>query len=445
MRSKVIGNSFVFGLLAASQTILYPSFALVNSASDSDNGSSPVVSSEKTDKTRSIILAPKWSLPFQGQLSSDAQTANASQINNADPVTGATLADDAAQVSSSKDLAMFKQKKVQVLSLTAPETLSNNVIAEAIPDNTLPLKGKFISGGVSVWDGPFNGDRIVNHLLETHFENSPEGQRLDAQVKRLGGLKHKTIDVSKDAVEEMLGYQGFAPSARGGQIVLESPNMKIRNIAWAEYSRQKYIDKIHAQVVASLMQLAEGIGNNESEHGAKTIATGKEELSALVGNEEAERAVKALTAWLNNTQVPYATFAQTPWNTSERNKKLEAVLIASIDHDPVIGAMRKRVMKYANPGKFALGASTAIQTTLNGITIFSPLLIPSISSASLQVVFKLATGGTEQNKLERELLMDKRIQSRLRVLTQESSMALDNYRYALVTKNPPLLAFLKRF
>jgi len=39
------------------------------------------------------------------------------------------------------------------------------------------------------------------------------------------------------------------------------------------------------------------------------------------------------------------------------------------------------------------------------------------------------------------LLLDKRIQSRLKILTQESSLALDNYRFALVTKNPPLLAF----
>ncbi len=37
--------------------------------------------------------------------------------------------------------------------------------------------------------------------------------------------------------------------------------------------------------------------------------------------------------------------------------------------------------------------------------------------------------------------MDKRIQSRLKVLTEESSLAVDDYRFALITKNPPLLAF----
>ncbi len=45
-------------------------------------------------------------------------------------------------------------------------------------------------------------------------------------------------------------------------------------------------------------------------------------------------AVKALTAWLNNTQMSYATFAQAPWTTSERNKKLEAILTSAVAHDP---------------------------------------------------------------------------------------------------------------
>jgi len=452
MQPKVVGQSLVVCLLAASQSIFYPSLALVNNTSDfgSDPGINQGSSAgpEKTDKRRSVILVPKWSLPFQGQLSSTAQEDNFAQANNAEQVNKAEQSSNAvAQTKASNDLALFKQNKVQVLSLTPPETLNKNLIADAngqdisTTENTTTQNGKFISGGVSVWDGPFDGDRIVNHLLETHFENSPEGKKLDAQVKRLGGLKHKTIDVSKDGFEELLGYQGFLPSVRGGQIVLDSPNIKIRNIAWAEYVRQRYIDKIHAQVVSSLMQVAEGIGNSENENGLKTIASGKEELSALVGNEEAERAVKALTAWLNNTQVSYATFAQTPWTTSERNKKLEAVLTAAVEHDPVIGEVTKRVMKYANPGKIVLASSQVIQTVLNGITVFSPGFIPSISSGAAQVAFKLSTGGTEQNKLERELLLDKRIQSRLKILTQESSLALDNYRFALVTKNPPLLAF----
>jgi len=352
--------------------------------------------------------------------------------------------------SSKNDLNLFEQKKYQVLTLTPPETLNNTLIADASPaatetDNvgtTGKQNGKIIiSGGVSVWDGDFDVDRIVNHLLETHFENSKEGKKLDEQVKHHSGLGHRAIAVAKDGLYETFQYQGIEPSMRGGKLVLDSPDFKVRNKAWADYVRQRYIDKIHAQVVTSLMQIAEGIGNSESERGTKAIATGKDELCALVGEEEADRAVKALTQWLNSANVPYANFAQTPWNTMERTKKLEEILTAAIKHDQVIIAITKRVEKYAHPGEFQHRSSQIIQTTLNGVALLDPFYISSLVAACMEVGYKLGTGGSEENKLERELLFDKRIQSRLKVLTQEASLALDNYRYALITKNPPLLAF----
>jgi hypothetical protein len=422
MRSKNINQSFVLCLLAISQSIGCPSFAI----DDVSNG----IRKAHSDKSRSVVLSPKWSLPFQGQLGS-AQQGNAAAPKN----------------KPGDDLAIFKPKKVQVLSITPPETMSNNILAEAsLPGfstagDTTKQNGKFIAGEVSVWDGPFDSDRIVNHLLDTHFANSPAGHKFDEQVKRQSNLTHKSIAVTKDSFQELFGYQGVEPSMRAGQLILDSPKMKIRNVAWADYVRQRYIDKIHAQIVSALMQLAEGIGNSETENGTNSIATATGELNALVGNEESERAVKSLTVWLNNAKVSYATFAQSPWTTGEREKKLEEVLITAVDNDPVITGVTKRVMKYANPSRLKRRSSQVIQTTLNGLTIFAPGVIPSVGAGALLLSYKASTGGTEENKLERELLLDKRIQSRLKVITQEASLALDNYRYALVTKNPPLLVF----
>ncbi len=125
----------------------------------------------------------------------------------------------------------------------------------------------------------------------------------------------------------------------------------------------------------------------------------------------------------------------------ERSKKLEEVLKAAVERDPVITKVTQRVYKYAHPNKAFQYSSGVIQGTLDAIAIFAPGIIPSVGAAAVEVGYKVSTGGTELNKVERELLLDKRIQSRLKVLTQESELALDNYRYALVTKNPPLLVF----
>lgn len=387
------------------------------------------------DKKRAVQLTPKWSLPFQGQLQGIAPMAGP---NSNQSVSSGT--------SGTNDLSLFKTQKYSVLTIAPAVVPNNELIASVIgPNDNSPVavgkEGKLITGGVSAWDGPFDADRIINYLVDTHFENSPEGKKLDEQVKRQNNLTHKALAITKDSVNNMIEYQGIEPSMRAGRLICDSHDYKIRNNAWAEYERQKYIDQIHFQVVSSLMEIAEGIGNSETERGAKSISTGKESLTALVGEEESKRAVKALSQWLNNMPVAYANFAQTPWTSMERSKKLEEVLKAAVERDPVITKITARVYKYAHPSKTFQYSSVAIQTALDAITIFAPGIIPSVSAAALEMGYKISTGGTELNKVERELLMDKRIQSRLKVLSQESAMALDNYRYALVTKNPPLLAF----
>ena len=149
----------------------------------------------------------------------------------------------------------------------------------------------------------------------------------------------------------------------------------------------------------------------------------------------------ALTQWLNNMPVSYANFAQAPWTSMERSQKVEEVLKAAVKRDPIITKVTQRVLKYAHPSKAFQYSTSVICATLDAITIFAPGVIPSVSSAALEIAYRVSTGGTELNKVERELLMDKRIQSRLKVLSQESALAVDDYRYALVTKNPPLLVF----
>ncbi len=395
-----------------------------NSGSHSNSG---------TDKKRSVLLVPKWSLPFQGQLGAQPDQAVAS--------SNEAKASAAAQNSG---LDLFKPKKYEVLTLSAPETLQNTLIASADSAGTTANIGKnskLISGSVSDFEGPFDVDRLVNYLVDTHFENSPEGKKLDEQVKRQNNFVHKSVAVIKDGVNQEIEYQGIEPSMRAGRLICESHDYKIRNNAWAEYVRQKYIDQIHFQIVSSLMEIAEGIGNNESERGAKSITAGKEALVTLVGDEEAARAVKAMTQWLGNIPASYASFNQTPWTTMERSKKLEEVLKAAVEKDPVITKVTKKVYKYGHPSKTFQYSSNVIQATLDAIALFAPGIIPSVAAGAAEIGYKLSTGGTELNKLERELLLDKRIQSRLKVLSQESALALDSYRFALVTKNPPLMTF----
>lgn len=184
-----------------------------------------------------------------------------------------------------------------------------------------------------------------------------------------------------------------------------------------------------------------GLGTADQTRRNTIIESGRKSLSDLVGEDEAISAVHNLTAWLNGLKVSDSVFNQRAWDTIERDSKLESVIRAALEKDPVVAEIRHRINRYANPGKVKSATSKVVDMTLNTSAWLAPgFAIPIAAEAALDG-YMMATGGTEESKIEKELVYDKRIQSRLRVLNSEASLALDNYRFAQVTHNLPLLTF----
>ena len=394
-------------------------------------------------------------LPSAVTLTPQPQERNvkAAAMQSPDGISGATkpVVPEAKVTTDTKvtasDTALAKDSKVQAEEQRQQPAKSvkddqTPKLRPPIGDQSLESSSpkKIISGEVSTWEGPLDVDRIVNSLVDKNFQQSPEAQKIDKQLHRLSSPTQKVIAVTKDSLNNTFEYQGFDPSARAGKLILDE-NYKLRNKSWAEYERQKYVDKIHLQVVSSMMQIAEALGMTEGGRAALLLAEGQDSLGALVGKDESAKTVQGLKTWLGHVPASASSFSQTPWNTIERNKKLEAVLREALKQDPVVAETTKKLERYAHPGAIKSGSSRVVETTLNAISILGPGFAIPIGAEVANTGFKQSTGGSEENKLEKELLLDKRIQSRLRVLSQEAALALDNYRFALVTKNPTLLVF----
>jgi hypothetical protein len=97
------------------------------------------------------------------------------------------------------------------------------------------------------------------------------------------------------------------------------------------------------------------------------------------------------------------------------------------------------VHKYNHKSKFAMVTSHIVETTLGAASLTPTFVGPAAKVALLS--FVMATGGPESCKLTKELYLDKRLESRWKVVNEEAHLALDNYHIAVLTKNPVLLAF----
>ncbi|MDR3615225.1 MAG: hypothetical protein P4L53_16830 [Candidatus Obscuribacterales bacterium] len=324
-------------------------------------------------------------------------------------------------------------------------SLSAETAEEAQPLATSPKEEsnagppKVIEAGVSMWDAA-NVSKIVDSLVDSHFASSKTAQDLDKNVQHFKSPTQRAIASTKDSLNRSLGTSGNDPSARAAKIALEE-NIKARDKSSAEYQRQKYVDTVHSQVVASMAQIAMGLGTEDSVRRDQILKSGLKSLTTLVGDDQAQQTMSSLRTWLANVKLPAGTFEKPVWDTMEREVKLEAVIKAALAKDEVVAEIRKRLYKYAHPSKVSSVSSKVVATSLNTVAIISPgFAIPIGAEAALDA-YIAATGGSEEAKLEKELIYDKRIQSRLKVLDQEATLALDNYRFALVTKNPSLLIF----
>jgi hypothetical protein len=296
-----------------------------------------------------------------------------------------------------------------------------------------------IESGISVWDTA-NIDRVLETLVDSHFTNSKEAQALDKKVDHFSKAPAKAVAIVKDSLNTSMRIGGTDPSSRGGRIVLDE-NLKITDKATAEYERQRYVDKIHSHIVSALAEVAMGLGTEDPARRTQIIDAGYKSLSSLVGDDKAKNTVQGLTTWLSRIPVSDETFKKPIWDTIERETKLETVLKAALAKDSVVAEVRRRVYRYAHPGKLKSGTSKVVEGTLATVSWLSPGFAIPIGAEVALDAYIAATGGSEEAKLEKEIIYDKRIQSRLKVLDQEATLALDNYRFAIVTKNPSLLVF----
>ena len=312
----------------------------------------------------------------------------------------------------------------------------------AVQSSGAPHGSKVFSGGVQSWESTDSLSTIVQSLVDVKAASSPEIQQLDADIAKLRSPSCRIAAATRDSLNHSFDYQATGPSSRAGKIVLDEPLKKL-DLSIAEYQRQKIVDKIHSDVVASLLQISLGFGLPDKTERTKTVALGLNALTKLVGESEANKSLHALHEWLKKTASANASKPVNGEQISilEQEALLQAIVKEATSNDAVIQKINKRLNRYAHPGNLKAGTSKVVETALSGVSLLAPGFAIPIASEAVLEGYLQATGGTEQKKLEKELVLAQRIRSRVSVLSREAAMGLESYRLAQLTDNNLLLYF----
>ncbi len=275
----------------------------------------------------------------------------------------------------------------------------------------------------------------LDELTNKAVENNAEYKELDKLLNKHQTIRAAAVHKIKDSMNFAFFIRGNGPSAEAGDVILEE-KIKVKDHASAEYAKQRLADKLHLEVISRVMQLAEAVGNPDKEAGKKQIHCGMKHLEALVGPEAAQKMLNNLVS-LNAVPVPERIYQQKPWTITKSQRKVKRALETSLQNDAVVSEITARIHKYNKRSKKYYVSTSVVKTAL-GLGALTPSIVGTACSLA-EYSFIMATGGPEEDKIIKELYLDKRLQSHGKVLSEEAYMAVYGYQMGRMTRNPALL------
>jgi hypothetical protein len=347
-----------------------------------------------------------------------------------------SLASQLSLPSTAQDISGFKMPPAD--SLPVARNAKWDLPIEEALDTTGGGKGKRrfdVSIDLSDTDNCLGAQ--VERLTDRAWARDEEAQALDKAVAHFRTRTQRVVAQSKDTADYIIPFRGFGPSSEAGDVIL-GEKLKLKSRGAAEYARQKHADELNLAVVSHVLQIAMGIGISDPAKRSAVVESGRWGLEQLVGAAEAAATYDTIKGWAREVDVPAAVFQQPAWDVTEKQKKLQTILEASLSTDPVLQQITQGLHKYNQHSRLARASAHVVQMTL-GAAALTPNFIGPAAKAAL-VAYVTATGGPEQSKLLKELYLDKRFESRWRVLNEQAHLALENYQVGVLTHNAPLVA-----
>ncbi|MFN8552909.1 MAG: hypothetical protein U0103_15670 [Candidatus Obscuribacterales bacterium] len=323
---------------------------------------------------------------------------------------------------------------------TVPSAVINAGAADAGSNDTASVHGeagKELKGVVSKTE--IAPEELIDQLVSSAFERDERAEEIKLKEQKYKGSLRRSIAKVSDMAEFMTAYKGFQASSEAADVILDE-KQKLKSKAAVEWVKQKQHDSIHPKVVSSLMQIASGLGMSDPVKQQRNIDDGVKQLASIVGDDDAKRALVAMTAWAASVKdsAPPATPGE-PLSVLKLDSATKKLMESSLQRDAVVLETKAKLQKYNHRSKLLYATAKVVNTTLS-VAMFSPTIVSPAAQIAL-LAFLMATGGPEEAKLLKELYLDRRIECRYKMINQEAVQAINNYNVASITGNTVLSQF----
>lgn len=278
-------------------------------------------------------------------------------------------------------------------------------------------------------------EEAINGAAIVAMERDPELVDADSKLFKMQGAQQNAKEISKNFIHYLLNYRGVGPSSAGANALMER-NLSTSSVLAAELKWEKAVDEKYVSTVNACAELADAMDREDAQERESAIADAKANLEYLLGADEATKVVDKFQA-LRNVMPKVTPHAGNLGVAAER-ARIKTLEEAIIKQDPILSETAEKLNKYAVKKRTEV-LTGAIQSAL-GVAGLAPSLIGPCAQL-VKTAFILSTGGSEENKLYKEVFLFKRIEVRARTISQLSNTAVRSYHMACLTNRPFLAAY----
>jgi hypothetical protein len=279
---------------------------------------------------------------------------------------------------------------------------------------------------------------VVRRLQNQALSHNATYRNYISQLHKESSSKARAKARASDMANYAMLFKGVSPSTEGGEAILKG-KLPPRSLAAAACGKQQMEDQVQRQLASQIMEMAMGMGSANNSSANQQVSHADRMLRNTAGAAAANESAQFLRGLATTAVADAGVPCQ--WSAQSTEANVSTAVKIAATRDPVIAALRHEVHHYNRHKKGALGAQRVTRTALSAAS-----LTPSIVGPVAQVFLFgeiLGTGGTEQDKLLKELYIDKRLESRVGLLTDLSHMAIYYHHVGVSTHNKVLQASSK--
>jgi hypothetical protein len=341
----------------------------------------------------------------------------------------------------SQALASEQQQQPSVtVEEGANKKLSTGIEITEFAKSSIKMDGKAIGSSqlkcieFAPTQDPFQ-EAVANAAISA-MERDSKLVEVDATLAKMRRKGQKANEVGRNFAHYLLNYRGVGPSSDGANALMER-NIKSSNTLTTELIWEKAVDEKYVDTVTTCAELADALDRENTEEQEKALKIVTTKLNNLLGEEASGKLIAKFKALKN--VLPLATSGGAGnIGVGVERERIAALTESVMKNDEIVAEVAQKLSKFTVTDRTQ--AITGAAQSVLGVAGLAPSLIGPAAQV-LKTILILSTGGSEENKLFKEVFLFKRLEVRTRAIGSLASSAVRSHNMANLAKRPFLKAY----